>query len=238
MLDAVGEHPDAALGHFDTLEDFRRGKLGQLAVHRLAGVRSDCRDEDQPRHPVICSRGGDDGSAVRMADKQRGFAHTAQRAFDHRDVCRPGVEAVLRGHRLVPLSLQHGDYLVEARTVRPDPMTEHDARLSLHWLLHVVASLEGNFAFGRRSVWARGADTVYAKTAALLAICAAIPCGATHVMLRDALHTWRAIRALNENPGSSRSLLATPSDAGGSISFSKRFSVCECSNHRCPNLAA
>src|SRR5262249_52687701 len=77
-----------------------------------------------------------DGSAVRMADKQGGFAHTAQRALDHGDVCRPGVEAVLRGHYLVPFSLQHGDYLVEARTVRPDSVTEHDARFSLRWLLH------------------------------------------------------------------------------------------------------
>src|SRR5260370_15280203 len=74
ILHAFREHPDSPLSHFDVLEDFRRGELAQLAVHRLASVRGDCGDVDQPGDAVIRSRGGDDGSTVRVADEDGGAA--------------------------------------------------------------------------------------------------------------------------------------------------------------------
>src|SRR5262245_22775445 len=51
----------------------------------------------------------------------------------------------------------------------------------------VVASLDGHFALARRSVWARCAHTVYAKTAGMLSACAGIPEGATLVTFEHTL---------------------------------------------------
>src|SRR5260370_38646558 len=145
ILHAFREHPDSPLSHFDVLEAFRGGELAQLAVHRRAGVRGDCGDVDQPGDAVIRSRGGDDGSAVRMANEDRGAAHAPQGAFYCGDVRRLRVEAVLRGHHLVTFRLERGDHLVEARPVGPDPVTEHDARFALQSTLHIETLLRNTY---------------------------------------------------------------------------------------------
>ena len=79
--DAFGEQPDAPVRDFDMRENVCGRKLVYVTLRGLAGVRGECGDINQPSNSVICSRGRDDGSAVRVADENRGAANAPQRAF-------------------------------------------------------------------------------------------------------------------------------------------------------------
>ena len=79
--DAFGEHPDAPVCDFDMGENVCGRKLAYLTLRGLAGVRRECSDVDQSSNSLICSRGCNDRSAVRVADENRGAANAPQRAF-------------------------------------------------------------------------------------------------------------------------------------------------------------
>ena len=108
------------------------GKLILLALRRLAGIRGEGGDVDQPGNAVICPRRCDNGSAVRVADENGRAADPPQRALHCRDVACECVEAVLGSDHLVSLRPKGGDHLAEGRAVGPDPVDEHDARLGFH----------------------------------------------------------------------------------------------------------
>src|SRR5207248_4158505 len=73
--DAFGEYPNAPVRNFDMRENVCGRKLVYVTLRGLAGVRGECGDINQPSNSVICSRGCDDGSAVRVADENRGAAN-------------------------------------------------------------------------------------------------------------------------------------------------------------------
>src|SRR5882724_9114128 len=98
---------------FDVREDVCSGELILLALRRLALVRGEGGDVDQPGDAVIGSRGRDQGSTVRVADEDGRIADTRERAGDRRDVACERVEAVLARHHLVPLRLKRGEHLAE-----------------------------------------------------------------------------------------------------------------------------
>ena len=77
------------------------------------------RDVDEPGDAIVGSRGGDDGSAVGVADEDGRAADPPERAHDRGDVALERVEAVLGGHHFVPLGLQRGDHLAVSTTRRP-----------------------------------------------------------------------------------------------------------------------
>jgi hypothetical protein len=52
------------------------GVLVELALHGFTGIGSDSGDVDQPDNAIIGSGSGDDGPAIRMADKDGWAAHT------------------------------------------------------------------------------------------------------------------------------------------------------------------
>jgi len=79
--DSFGEYPNAPVRDFDMRENVCGRKLVYVTLRGLAGVRGECGDINQPSNSVICSRGSDDGSAVRVADENRGAANAPQRAF-------------------------------------------------------------------------------------------------------------------------------------------------------------
>ena len=75
-----------------------------------------------------------------MTNEDGGAADPAQRASYVGDVVRGSVEAVLGGYHLVTFSLKCRNYLAKARAVRPEPVTEEDARFGLgrfHFVLLV-----------------------------------------------------------------------------------------------------
>ena len=92
-----------------------RGNRSCRLCRRLAVVRGECGDVDQPGNTVIGSCGCDDGSAVRVADEDGRAADRPERAGYCGDIAFECVQAVLGGHHLVPLRLKRGDHLVKAR---------------------------------------------------------------------------------------------------------------------------
>ena len=79
-----------------------RGNRSCRLCRRLAVVRGECGDVDQPGNTVIGSCGCDDGSAVRVADEDGRAADRPERAGYCGDIAFECVQAVLGGHHLVP----------------------------------------------------------------------------------------------------------------------------------------
>src|SRR5260370_27212112 len=75
ILNAFREHPDPSVGNFDVAEDWC-GVLVQLALHGFISIGSDRGDVNQPDNAIIGSGSGDDGPAIRVADKDGRAAHT------------------------------------------------------------------------------------------------------------------------------------------------------------------
>jgi hypothetical protein len=85
-----------------------------LALGGLGLVGAQGADVDEPGDAVIGARGGDDGAAVGVADQDGRAVDPAQGAQRRGDVFHVRIEAVLRGHHLIPLRLQRRDDLAEA----------------------------------------------------------------------------------------------------------------------------
>ena len=144
--DARRLQPHAPVGDVDLGEDRRRGVLVLLALGGLGLVGAQGADVHQPGHAVIGARGGDDGAAVGVADQDGRAVDPAQGAPRRGDVFHVRIEAVLRGHHLIPLRLKRRDHLAETRAVCPDPVAEHDARLGWRghdFLLNCVGGRSG-----------------------------------------------------------------------------------------------
>src|SRR2546429_9064814 len=75
ILNAFREHPDPSVGNFDVAEDWC-GVLVELALHGFTGIGSDRGDVNQPDNAIIGSGSGDDGPAIRVADKDGRAAYT------------------------------------------------------------------------------------------------------------------------------------------------------------------
>ena len=121
------EHPYASVRDLDVGEDVGDRELLLQALRRLALIRGEGGDVDQPGDAVVGARGRDDGAAVGVADENGRAGDPAQRAGDRGDVAFERVEAVLGGHHLVPVRLKRRDHLAEARAVGPEPVREYDA---------------------------------------------------------------------------------------------------------------
>jgi hypothetical protein len=76
-----------------------------------------------------------------VADEHDRPRDVVDREVDARDVALQRVQAVLRGEHLVPLGLEGRDELVEARTVRPQPVREDDAGLGRHTFLSSIDAI-------------------------------------------------------------------------------------------------
>ena len=56
------------------------------------------------------------------------------------------VEAVLGGDHLMPIRLKRGNHLVEARSVGPDPVAEHDAWFGFcRFRFHILSFFDFNY---------------------------------------------------------------------------------------------
>jgi hypothetical protein len=106
------------------------GRPNLLALRRLVGIRRECADVNQSGNALIGSRGCNDCSAVRMADKNSRAADPSERSVDCRDVAFKTVETVLGRDHFVPLGLKRGDQLAEARAIGPESVGEYDALFS------------------------------------------------------------------------------------------------------------
>src|SRR6478609_9289651 len=81
ILDSLRKQPDAPICNFDVRENFCDGKLVQLALRCLVGVRGESGDIDQPGDTVVRSCGCDHASPVRVAHKDGRAVDPAQCAF-------------------------------------------------------------------------------------------------------------------------------------------------------------
>src|SRR5271169_7064813 len=113
-------------------EDVRNRELLLQALRRLALIRGEGGDVDQPGDAVVGARGRDDGPAVRVAHENGRAADAPQRTGYRGDVAFERVEAVLGGHHLVPVRLKRRDHLAETRAVGPEPVREDDACFGWH----------------------------------------------------------------------------------------------------------
>src|SRR5271169_3498170 len=113
-------------------EDVRNRELLLQALRRLALIRGEGGNIDQPGDAVVGARGRDDGAAVRVADENGRAADPPQRTDYRGDVAFERVEAVLGRHHLVPVRLKRRDHLSVARAVGPEPVREYDACLGWH----------------------------------------------------------------------------------------------------------
>jgi len=99
------------------------GKLILLALRRLAGIRGEGGDVDQPGNAVISPRRCDNGSAVRVADENGRAADPPQCALHCRDVACECVEAVLGSDHLVSLRPKGGITLLKDEPSAQIPWT-------------------------------------------------------------------------------------------------------------------
>jgi len=72
ILSAFREHPDPSVGNFDVAEDWC-GVLVELALHGFMSIGSDRGDVNQPDNAIIGSSSGDDGTAIRVAERMAGL---------------------------------------------------------------------------------------------------------------------------------------------------------------------
>ena len=72
IRNAFREHPDASVGNFDVAEDWC-GVLVELALHGFISIESDRGDVNQPDNAIIGSSSGDDGTAIRVAERMAGL---------------------------------------------------------------------------------------------------------------------------------------------------------------------
>ena len=76
-------------------EDVGDGELALLALGGLGLVGGEGSNVDEPGDAVVSSCGGDDASAVRVADEDGGAADPPEGAQERGDVAFGRVEAVL-----------------------------------------------------------------------------------------------------------------------------------------------
>src|SRR5262249_42713102 len=119
VLDSIQSQPDASIRDLDVAHDLRHGELALQAQRRLALVRGERRDVDQPGHAVVDARGGDPGPGAASSDEDGWARHPPERALDRFDIALERLEGVLRRYHLVPVRLQSRDQLAEARAVGP-----------------------------------------------------------------------------------------------------------------------
>src|SRR4029077_1033600 len=81
ILRALRTKPDTTVHDFDVGEDVSPRELGLLRLIRFIGVRSERADINQPDNAIVGSGGGDDASAVGVADENNGAADPAYRCF-------------------------------------------------------------------------------------------------------------------------------------------------------------
>ena len=117
IRDAGREHPYAAIGYFNLLENGRRRKLTKLRLRGLAFVGAECANVDESANPLIGSGPGDDLAAVGMPDEDCGSADTAQCLPDDGDVVGSRVERVLRRDTFIAGGLKRLNYFAEARAI-------------------------------------------------------------------------------------------------------------------------
>ena len=103
-------------------------ELVLLALRRLAFVWGERSDADQSCYALIGSRGGNEGSALGVADEDGRATDSRECVPDYSDVAFGRVEAVLAGQHLIALRLKREDQLAKARAVGPNPVGEHNAR--------------------------------------------------------------------------------------------------------------
>jgi hypothetical protein len=95
-------------------EDVRDGELLLLALRGFGLVGCERRDVDQGGDAVVRPRVRDQGTAVRVTDKDHRAADPPETTGDAVHVAFQGVQAVLGADHLVPIRLQRGDQLLEA----------------------------------------------------------------------------------------------------------------------------
>ena len=114
IRDAGREHPYAAIGYFNLLENGRRRKLTKLRLRGLAFVGAECANVDES---AIVPGLGDHRAAVGMPDEDCGSADTAQCLPDDGDVVGSRVERVLRRDTFIAGGLKRLNYFAEARAI-------------------------------------------------------------------------------------------------------------------------
>src|SRR5215469_10392022 len=89
-------------------------KLLLQALRGFGLVGCEGRDVDQGGDSAIRPGVGDQGAAVRVADKDHGSTDPPEAASDALHVAFERVQAMLGAHHFVPVRLQCGDQLLEA----------------------------------------------------------------------------------------------------------------------------
>ena len=106
--------PDASISHFDVGKNLGSGKLLLQALRGFGLVGREGCDVDQGSDSAIRPGMGDQGAAVRVADKDHGSTNPPEAASDALHVASERVQAMLGAHHFVPVRLQCGDQLLEA----------------------------------------------------------------------------------------------------------------------------
>src|SRR5580704_10290679 len=80
-LCALPTQPDTTIHDFYLRKDVCRREIGLLRLPTLVRVWSERTDINQASNPIVGPGAGDDGSAVRVADKDDRAAHSPNRCF-------------------------------------------------------------------------------------------------------------------------------------------------------------
>src|SRR5262249_4710441 len=102
-----------SIGDFDAGKYLRIGKLLQQALRCFGLVGCEGRDVNQGDDSAIRPGVGDQGAAIRVADKDHGSTDSPEAASDALHVAFERVQAMLGAHHFVPVRLQCGDQLLE-----------------------------------------------------------------------------------------------------------------------------
>src|ERR1700758_1647441 len=129
-LSPVRKHPGAPVRDLDARKDIR-GILVELLLYGLADIRGDRSDVDKAGHAIIDARGRNGSASVGMAHEDDRTADAVERALHGSYVLFERVEAILNCDHLMPIGLQCGDHLAEARAVGPNAVAEHNGWFAL-----------------------------------------------------------------------------------------------------------